>query len=84
MDVLLPFYFGGVLWTIVYDTIYAFQDREFDKGLGLRSTAIEIENNPKSSLGALATASTALFHLGGLNAGLANPIFMAGITAVAA
>jgi hypothetical protein len=52
--------------------------------LGLRSTAIEIENNPKSSLGALATASTALFYLGGLNAGLANPIFMAGITAVAA
>ena len=27
----LPFYFGGVLWTIVYDSIYAFQDRDFDK-----------------------------------------------------
>lgn len=43
----LPFYLGGVLWTIVYDSIYAFQDRAFDKKLGLRSTAIEMENHPK-------------------------------------
>jgi 4-hydroxybenzoate polyprenyltransferase len=35
-----PFYIGGILWTIVYDSIYAFQDREFDKKLGLNSTAI--------------------------------------------
>ena len=24
LDVCLPFYLGGVLWTMVYDTIYAF------------------------------------------------------------
>ena len=43
MSICLPFYAGGVLWTIVYDTIYAFQDREFDKRLGLKSAAITFE-----------------------------------------
>ena len=83
-DIVLPFYFGGVLWTMLYDTIYAFQDRAFDKSLNLRSMAIEIENKPKESLTALATASTALFLLGGINAGIANPAFLAGLMGVGA
>ena len=62
----LPFYLGGVLWTVVYDSIYAFQDREFDKRLGLRSTAIEMENAPKQVLSVLAATSTGLFALGGM------------------
>ena len=24
MSVCMPFYIGGVLWTVIYDTIYAF------------------------------------------------------------
>jgi len=80
----MPFYLGGVLWTMVYDTIYAFQDREFDKKLGLRSTAIEIEKRPKESLAAMASVSTALFALGGLNAGIMNPVYGAGMAGVAA
>lgn len=32
-------YFGLVLWTIAYDTIYALQDREDDALIGVRSTA---------------------------------------------
>ena len=64
--VCLPFYLGGVLWTVIYDSIYAFQDREFDKKLGLRSTAIEMENRPKETLTALAAMSTGLFALGGV------------------
>lgn len=35
-----PFYAGAILWTVIYDTIYAFQDREFDKRLNLNSSAI--------------------------------------------
>jgi len=72
-----------VLWTIIYDSVYAFQDRQFDKKLGLRSTAIEMENRPKETLSALALLSTGCFALGGLNAGLAMP-FYAGLTGVAA
>jgi 4-hydroxybenzoate polyprenyltransferase len=32
-------YFGAVLWTVAYDTIYALQDREDDALIGVRSTA---------------------------------------------
>lgn len=32
-------YFGAVLWTIGYDTIYALQDKEDDAIVGVRSTA---------------------------------------------
>ncbi len=32
-------YFGLVLWTIAYDTIYALQDRDDDALIGVRSTA---------------------------------------------
>uniref|UniRef100_A0A8D8V2A4 4-hydroxybenzoate polyprenyltransferase, mitochondrial n=1 Tax=Cacopsylla melanoneura TaxID=428564 RepID=A0A8D8V2A4_9HEMI len=36
----LPLYLSGICWTIVYDTIYAHQDRKEDVALGLKSTAI--------------------------------------------
>ena len=79
----IPFYLGGILWTIIYDSIYAFQDREFDKKLGLRSTAIEMENYPKETLTLLSAVSVGLFGLGGYNAGLAMPYFV-GLGGVAA
>lgn len=42
----LPFYVGGVAWTVFYDTVYAFPDRDFDRKLKLRSCALEFESNP--------------------------------------
>lgn len=33
-------YFASLFWTIGYDTIYAIQDKEYDKKLGLHSTAL--------------------------------------------
>jgi 4-hydroxybenzoate polyprenyltransferase len=65
-QVCLPFYAGGILWTMVYDTIYAFQDRDFDKRLGLRSSAIQMEERPKLYVGSMAALSTACFALGGI------------------
>jgi len=47
-EILTPLYLSGICWTMIYDTIYAFQvffiykkDIEDDKKLGLKSTAIE-------------------------------------------
>ena len=82
MSICLPFYAGGVLWTIVYDTIYAFQDREFDKRLGLKSAAITFEQHPKAILSAISAASVACFALGGFNAGLGSAFYV-GLSAVA-
>ena len=40
--VILPLYLSGIIWTIYYDSVYAFQDIKDDNKLGLNSTAIEI------------------------------------------
>ena len=37
-------------WTIFYDTIYSFQDLDDDKEVGIRSTGILFEANPKQNL----------------------------------
>ena len=39
-----PFYFAGIFWTLFYDTVYAYQDIEHDKKLGLYSSAITVED----------------------------------------
>jgi len=43
-------YFGGICWTIGYDTIYAHQDREDDALIGVKSTALLFANNTKKWL----------------------------------
>jgi 4-hydroxybenzoate polyprenyltransferase len=75
-------YLGAILWTIIYDSIYAFQDREFDKRLNLKSTAIEMENNPKLYLSILSAATVALWATAGVNAGFGSAYF-AGLSMVA-
>lgn len=43
----LPLYAAGVCWTIIYDTIYAHQDRVDDLAIGMKSTAIRFGDNTK-------------------------------------
>ena len=38
--VVLPLYTAALSWTVVYDTLYAHQDKHDDARLGLRSTAL--------------------------------------------
>lgn len=76
MTVCLPLYIGAILWTIVYDTIYAYQDVEHDKSLGLRSAAITFGNSPKPILAGLATGSMLSIGMAGVLAGL-HPSFYA-------
>ena len=42
----LIFYLGAIFWTLVYDTIYGFQDIKDDEIIGLKSTSIKFKNNP--------------------------------------
>ncbi len=44
-------YFASIFWTIGYDTIYGFQDIKDDKIIGVKSTAIFCEKNPKFFIG---------------------------------
>ncbi|KAE8239868.1 hypothetical protein A4X13_0g8031 [Tilletia indica] len=55
-DVTLPIYAGTICWTIVYDTIYAHQDKRDDVKAGVKSTALLFKGRTKSIL--------ALFSIG--------------------
>ena len=46
-------YLTNLLWTIVYDTFYSMADREYDKEIGVKSTAILFEGNEAMIIGSL-------------------------------
>jgi 4-hydroxybenzoate polyprenyltransferase len=58
-------YFGCVLWTVGYDTIYAHQDKEDDALLGLGSTALLFGDDTVSYVGALYGSAVVLWLLAG-------------------
>ncbi|XP_008221042.1 PREDICTED: 4-hydroxybenzoate polyprenyltransferase, mitochondrial-like isoform X2 [Prunus mume] len=45
--IVLPLYLSGVCWTLVYDTIYAHQDKEDDLKVGVKSTALRFGDSTK-------------------------------------
>ena len=40
-------YLAGIFWTLGYDTIYAHQDKEDDALIGVKSSALALENSTK-------------------------------------
>lgn len=50
LDIVLPFYFGGILWTIIYDTIYAHMDKLDDAKINVKSTALYFGRKTKEIL----------------------------------
>jgi 4-hydroxybenzoate polyprenyltransferase len=72
----LPLYLGSVGWTVVYDTLYAHQDKEDDAKLGLKSAALLMGDRTKEVLSGIAVASGAAFCLTGVVAELAWPFYL--------
>ncbi|KAJ6509952.1 4-hydroxybenzoate polyprenyl transferase [Mycena vitilis] len=67
--VCLPLYASGVTWTLVYDSIYAHQDKRDDIGVGIRSTALLFGDRTRPILSALSVTSLSLVtYAGYLNA----------------
>jgi 4-hydroxybenzoate polyprenyltransferase len=69
----LPLYLGCAAWTVVYDTLYAHQDREEDRALRLKSTALllGVEGSRPALLAGAAAAGAGWLcagHLAGLGA----------------
>lgn len=59
-DLVLPLYVSGWAWTMIYDTIYAHQDRDDDIVVGVKSTAVLFGDNTKPwlvSVGVLLTSA---------------------------
>ena len=79
-----PLYGSGVTWTLVYDTIYAHQDKEDDSKLGLQSTALTFgpdDDAQKRVLHGLAAASWLQWLWVGQQADLNMLLYGAGATA---
>ncbi|GBE79332.1 DUF21-domain-containing protein [Sparassis crispa] len=64
-SVCLPLYAGGICWTLVYDSIYAHQDKTDDVRVGIRSTALLFGENTRPILGALSTSTLSLITFAG-------------------
>jgi 4-hydroxybenzoate polyprenyltransferase len=78
----LALYFGGVAWTLVYDTIYAMQDQRDDAIVGVRSTARRFQAHPQAWLAFFAVLAVTGFALAGGLTGAGLP-FALGLAAVA-
>jgi 4-hydroxybenzoate polyprenyltransferase len=84
-----PLYGGGVCWTLIYDTLYAHQDKVDDAKLGLKSTALTFgEQGTKPILTALTAVTWGCWMLAGYNVGFGNafdaPWYYGGVSAAAA
>ncbi|CAN6178274.1 unnamed protein product [Urochloa humidicola] len=73
--VLLPMYFVVICWALVYDTIYAHQDRKDDLKAGVKSTAITFGDNTKYWLSGFGAACISSLAVTGYNAHLAWPYY---------
>ncbi|XP_024986959.1 4-hydroxybenzoate polyprenyltransferase, mitochondrial isoform X1 [Cynara cardunculus var. scolymus] len=78
--VVLPLYLSGVCWTLVYDTIYAHQDKEDDKIVGVKSTALRFGDSTKKWVSGFGIACISGLALSGFNANIGWPyyVFLAG------
>ncbi|BBN06972.1 4-hydroxybenzoate polyprenyltransferase [Marchantia polymorpha subsp. ruderalis] len=81
-SVILPLYASGISWTLVYDTIYAHQDKEDDLKVGVLSTALRFGDSTKTWLAGFSAVCVSGLALAGFNADLGWP-FYAGVIASA-
>src|SRR5262245_34571168 len=79
----LALYAAGIVWTLLYDTIYAHQDKEDDALIGVRSTALLFGGRSRIWLAAFAITSVPLFALAVALAGASWPAY-AGVAVVGA
>ncbi|KAH9062181.1 UbiA prenyltransferase family-domain-containing protein [Lactarius vividus] len=74
--VAVPLYAGGVLWTLVYDSIYAHQDKADDVHVGIRSTALLFGEHTRSILAAFSASSVGCVALAGYLNAQGTPFFL--------
>jgi 4-hydroxybenzoate polyprenyltransferase len=72
-SVVLPLYIGCIFWTLLYDTIYAHQDRQDDVKAGVKSTALLFGSNTKVYLSGFAFISACSWLAAGVAADLTLP-----------
>ncbi|XP_046624237.1 4-hydroxybenzoate polyprenyltransferase, mitochondrial isoform X3 [Neodiprion virginianus] len=76
-SVCLPLYIAGVCWTILYDTIYAHQDKVDDILLGIKSTALKFGDNTKVWLSCFGTSMISSLLTSGIMVDQTWPYYVA-------
>ncbi len=71
-----PLYASGFFWTLVYDTIYAHQDKKDDLKVGVKSTALTFGDRTKSYLAGFGGANIACLATAGAMAGCHTPFYL--------
>ncbi|XVF44532.1 hypothetical protein PTKIN_Ptkin02bG0131800 [Pterospermum kingtungense] len=74
-SIVFPLYFSGVLWTLVYDTIYAHQDKEDDVKVGVKSTALRFGDSTKEWTAGFGILCISSLALSGFNADIGWPYY---------
>ncbi|GFF76674.1 UbiA family prenyltransferase, putative [Aspergillus lentulus] len=62
----LCFYIASILWTVIFDTIYAHQDARDDANVGVRSLAVRLGDRTKQALSVLAATQVMLLLAAGV------------------
>ncbi|OMJ08579.1 4-hydroxybenzoate polyprenyltransferase, mitochondrial [Smittium culicis] len=65
LAVVAPLYLSGISWTLVYDTVYAHQDKADDVQVGVKSTALLFGAQTKPVLAAFSLSTIALLAASG-------------------
>ncbi|KAI9144657.1 4-hydroxybenzoate polyprenyl transferase [Paraphysoderma sedebokerense] len=65
LEVMLPLYAAGLSWTLVYDTIYAHQDKQDDAIVGIKSTALLFAQQTKPIISLFSASTLSLLSLTG-------------------
>jgi len=78
-----PLYLGAACWTLVYDTIYAHQDKRDDAAAGIKSTALRLGDATKPWLWGFAALHAAGMAACGAAAG-AGPLYALGAAGASA
>ncbi|KAL6750859.1 mitochondrial 4-hydroxybenzoate polyprenyltransferase [Haematococcus lacustris] len=80
--VVAPLYAAGVCWSLVYDTIYAHQDKHDDAQVGIRSTALALgDKGTRPALTAFTALQVACLSAAG-QAAMMGPAYYAGVGAM--
>ncbi|KAG4170264.1 hypothetical protein ERO13_A12G137650v2 [Gossypium hirsutum] len=75
-SIVLPLFLSGCFWTILYDTIYAHQDKQDDVKVGIKSTALKFGESTKEWITGFAIASIGTLALTAYNAALGRPFYV--------
>lgn len=69
-------YGAGWCWTMIYDTIYAHQDKQDDARIGVKSSALALGAQTKPALATLAVGKVGLLTAAGYFADLSTPYYV--------